>query len=305
VQLVSTIHRALLWHDPLSWFLHRRIVQAAEEASDDAAIAAMSDRVVYAELLLGFMQRGMRRSVVQGVPMARYGRQENRIDRILDETKCSRGITRWSLVAILALATPLVCVTAAAYPQKASQLPAPAASGVKIEKVNIQGNHVFTAAQIKGAMKLKEGSRSSAPTDKDDTELKLQDDITRIRILYDEHGYVRANIPDPIVEVKRVEAGRALENQYSITIQIEEHDQYRIGDVQVTGNKQFTGEEIRRALGMVPGQIYNGTMLRNNLVKLKKMYASRGFFNFVPVPAMGFDDTKRIVNLTIDIEEEG
>ena len=39
VQLLSAIHRALLWHSPLSWFLHRRIVRVAEEASDDAAVA--------------------------------------------------------------------------------------------------------------------------------------------------------------------------------------------------------------------------------------------------------------------------
>src|SRR5206468_3512296 len=107
VQLVSTIHRVLLWHDPLSWLLHRRIVQVAEEASDDAAIAAMPDRAAYAEMLLDFMQRGVRRAGLEGVPMARYGRQEDRIQRILDGTKCSRGITPWSIMAILALGTPL------------------------------------------------------------------------------------------------------------------------------------------------------------------------------------------------------
>ena len=95
-----------------------------------------------------------------------------------------------------------------------------------------------------------------------------------------------------------------MENRYSITIKIEEKDQYRIGDVQVTGNKQFTADEIQRVLGLVRGQVYNGTMLRKNFGKLKKMYNSRGFFNFVPVPGMGFDDTKKVVNLTIDIQED-
>jgi beta-lactamase regulating signal transducer with metallopeptidase domain len=55
VQLLSAIHRALLWHSPLSWFLHKRIVCVAEEASDDAALVATSDRAFYAETLLGFM----------------------------------------------------------------------------------------------------------------------------------------------------------------------------------------------------------------------------------------------------------
>src|SRR5262249_13174491 len=181
VQLVSAIHRALLWHAPLSWLLHRRIVQVAEEASDDAAIAAMPDRAAYAEMLLDFMQRGVRKANLQGVPMARYARQEDRIQRILDGMECSRGITRWSITAILALATPLAYMAAAAYPQNASRAPAAVTPKVKIEKIDSQGNHVLTAAQIKGAMKLIKEERSSSV--QKDTDLKLQDDVTRIRIL--------------------------------------------------------------------------------------------------------------------------
>ncbi|HEY2384858.1 MAG TPA: M56 family metallopeptidase [Terriglobia bacterium] len=244
VQFVSAIHRALLWHDPLSWLLHRRIVQVAEEASDDAAIAAMPERAAYAEMLLDFMQRGVRRAGLQGVPMARYGRQKDRIQRILDGTKCSRGVTLFSIIAILALGTPLVYVAAAAYPQNVSQTPVTVTPKVKIQKINIQGNHVFTAAQIKGAMKLiKEGSNSSVLVGKDTPDLKLQDDVTRIKILYADHGYIRVNLPDPVVEVKRVQVGRRLENQYFITIKIEENDQYRIGDVKVTGNRETNSSQ--------------------------------------------------------------
>jgi beta-lactamase regulating signal transducer with metallopeptidase domain len=301
VQLLSAIHRVLLWHDPLSWYLHLRIVQVAEEASDDAAIAAMPDRAAYAEMLLDFMRRGVRRAGLQGVPMARYGRQEDRIQRILDGTECSRGITRWSIIAIMALGTPIAYLSAATHPQKTLQTPGAAAARVRIQKIDIQGYHVFTAAQIKGAMKLiKEGSNSSVQKD---TELKLQDDVTRIRIFYADHGYVRVNVPDPIVEVQKVNAGRASENRYFITIKIEENDQYRIGNVKVMGNKQLTAEEIRGVLGLVPGQVFNETMLRNGFEKLMKMYGSRGFVNFVPVPVMDLDETKKLVNLTINIQE--
>jgi beta-lactamase regulating signal transducer with metallopeptidase domain len=84
VQVLSAIHRALLWHSPLSWFLHRCIVRTAEEASDDAAVFATQDRALYAEVLLDFMQRGVRRASWIGIPMARYGKVEARIHRILD-----------------------------------------------------------------------------------------------------------------------------------------------------------------------------------------------------------------------------
>jgi beta-lactamase regulating signal transducer with metallopeptidase domain len=114
LQVLSAIHRALLWHSPMSWFLHNRIVRAAEEASDDAAVALVRDRAFYGEVLMDFMKRG--RSV-EGLPMARYGRVEDRIHRILEGTAVSRGVTRWSAVAILAVACPLAYVTGAARPQ--------------------------------------------------------------------------------------------------------------------------------------------------------------------------------------------
>lgn len=135
LQLLSTIHRALLWHSPLSWFLHRRIVRVAEEASDDAAVAAIRDRASYAEMLLDFMQRGVRSASWLGVPMARYGRPDERIHRILDGKALSRGVTRWSVAAILALGAPLAYVVAAVHPQTAPQAQATAASAAPVQAV--------------------------------------------------------------------------------------------------------------------------------------------------------------------------
>ncbi len=127
VQLLSAIHRALLWHSPLSWFLHRRILRTAEEASDDAAVFVTQDRALYAEVLLDFMQRGVRRASWIGIPMARYGKVEARIHRILDGTTLSRGVSRWSIAAIVALGAPVAYVVSAAQPQAPPQQPAPVA----------------------------------------------------------------------------------------------------------------------------------------------------------------------------------
>ncbi|HXB74374.1 MAG TPA: efflux RND transporter periplasmic adaptor subunit [Candidatus Acidoferrales bacterium] len=137
VQLLSAIHRVLLWHSPLSWFLHRRIVRVAEEASDDAAVTATRDRAAYAQVLLDFMQgqKGarLRGPNWQGVPMARYDRADQRIHRILDATALSHGITRWSVAAILALGSPLAYVVAAAHPQSPPHAPAAAAPAAVIQ----------------------------------------------------------------------------------------------------------------------------------------------------------------------------
>jgi multidrug efflux system membrane fusion protein len=134
LQLVSTLHCAVLWHSPASWRLHRSIVRIAEEVSDEDAIAESQDRASYARMLLEFMQRG---SVWEGVPMARYGSPEKRIDRILSGAVSGR-IARWKVAALSAAALPLAYVMAAAQPQRPAvarpstpatptALPAPAA----------------------------------------------------------------------------------------------------------------------------------------------------------------------------------
>jgi RND family efflux transporter MFP subunit len=121
VQLLSAIHRVLLWYSPLTWFLHKRIVRVAEEASDDAAVAVIQDRVRYAEVLLEFMQLGVRSANLLGVPMARYGRPDERIHRILEGTSLSHGVTRLSVAVILAIGSPLAYVVAAAHPHSELQ----------------------------------------------------------------------------------------------------------------------------------------------------------------------------------------
>jgi beta-lactamase regulating signal transducer with metallopeptidase domain len=125
VHLLSASHRALLWFSPASWWMHGRIVQLAEDASDDAVLTVTPDRVSYAELLLQFMQRGNKRFYGEGVTMARYGRGGGRILRILDSTTLSRGLTRVGATTILAIAVPAVFLAAAVTPAPhESSLPA-------------------------------------------------------------------------------------------------------------------------------------------------------------------------------------
>src|SRR3569833_1818728 len=70
IQLLSAVHRALLWLSPAAWFLHSKIVRACEEVSDDAAIAVTADRAAYAGILIEFMQRRALPRTHLGVPMS-------------------------------------------------------------------------------------------------------------------------------------------------------------------------------------------------------------------------------------------
>lgn len=196
---------------------------------------------------------------------------------------------------------------------------------IRVEKIALDGNKVLSDRLLKKAMKwTKEAGPITAFTSKDTYfDLKLADDMNSIRMKYAEQGYVRANILDPVVEVKPKKVFRTLPfirppfpwgiplpfwrktvNRYYITVNIEENDQYRVGEVKVTGAKQFPEILIKAVLGLVPGEIYNEKALQDSFENLKKLYGSRGYINYTAVPARDFDETKKVVNLNIEIEED-
>jgi beta-lactamase regulating signal transducer with metallopeptidase domain len=137
---LSLLHRAVFWFSPLSWWLDCRLAELAEEASDDAALAAGADRTRYAETVLGFfaaLEAAPGRVWWQGVAMASAGQAEKRLDRILEwKGSVAMQLTKPVVIAVAVLAIPVVCVTAAFRPtisnvhstqEQSAQPPAPPA----------------------------------------------------------------------------------------------------------------------------------------------------------------------------------
>ncbi len=118
-QLLSLLHRAIFWFSPLSWWLHRCLADAAEEASDEAALLSGADREQYAETLLGFflaLQRTPRRVNWQGVSMAKAGQAEKRVDRILAWEGDSMRLNKSLSIILLLLGIAVVLFAATARP---------------------------------------------------------------------------------------------------------------------------------------------------------------------------------------------
>jgi len=80
--------------------------------------------------------------------------------------------------------------------------------------------------------------------------------------------------------------------------------QYRVGDVNIVGSKQLSPDFIQSVLGLVPGEVYNETRIRNGFDNLKRIYGSGGYLNFVGVPVQDIDNQKKVINLTINIDED-
>lgn len=108
VLVASSLNRALFWFSPLSWWLHDRLALLAENASDAAAIDAVREPVVYAEMLFDFARRG---ADGLAIAMARPNTVAGRIERILSGQPLSRRIPMRKHLLVFASLLPLVAVT--------------------------------------------------------------------------------------------------------------------------------------------------------------------------------------------------
>ncbi len=83
----------------------------------------------------------------------------------------------------------------------------------------------------------------------------------------------------------------------------DENTRYPLGNIDVTGATLFDPEELVAMMGLVRGEIFNETLLRNGLESLRESYGSQGYINFVPVVTYDFDEDNNLVHLRINLQE--
>ncbi|HTY50363.1 MAG TPA: M56 family metallopeptidase [Steroidobacteraceae bacterium] len=81
---LARAYACLFWFNPMAWWLRRRLALLAEATSDEAALAALGDRLGYAEILLEFA--GQARQSGSAIAMSQHN-VSARIERILRETR--------------------------------------------------------------------------------------------------------------------------------------------------------------------------------------------------------------------------
>jgi beta-lactamase regulating signal transducer with metallopeptidase domain len=109
---------------------------------------------------------------------------------------------------------------------------------------------------------------------------------------------VQAHQPDPIQVAAEPQAGtRGTSTPGPVR-------EYRISGISVTGVKSpQLNESIRSLLGMGVGDICDESRLRKAFEDMKRLYGSLGYANLVPEPTFDFDEDRKVVVLTININE--
>ncbi len=159
---------------------------------------------------------------------------------------------------------------------------------VKVRTIKFEGNEHVDAGQLRSQMReTRTGSWwrfwKKAKFDPD----AFPDDLNRIIAYYNEKGYFGARIvrDTTYIEVRDNKPERVIE------ITVHEGPRYRIRHIEWKGNSVFDGATLTRALGLSPGDWYNGRQIETRLfaspdgADIAGLYMNRGYLRFNVTPS--------------------
>jgi outer membrane protein insertion porin family len=194
---------------------------------------------------------------------------------------------------------------------------------VKVGKIKFTGNHAFSDRKLIRAM---HNDRPYAIplyfTNIDllsktyDHDKLIEDEEVGIRGLYQENGYFKVSLPDPILENVDTEGwkygipltGRSAGKAVNITIPIEEGDRYTMGTLKIVSSDpdkalSLKVDALKNVFPLKQGDIFNTVKLRKAMKDYETIYGQYGFIDFVPEPAMDIDEQAHKIDLTMKFDE--
>jgi outer membrane protein insertion porin family len=164
-----------------------------------------------------------------------------------------------------------------------------------IEKIVIEGAQGLKPDKIKAIMLTQEREfyilRGTVQRQ------KLDQDAERIVAFYNDNGYVQARVETLDTHVDRATA------RVTIRIVVAEGPQFKVGGIDITGNKVLPVEELRRRVLLKPDDIYSRTKLQESVRGIVDVYGTIGRTAADVVPQIALDVPNRKVNITLEVAE--
>lgn len=198
---------------------------------------------------------------------------------------------------------------------------------VKVGRIIIQGNHVFSTEKIIRSMHhsrpiaiplgFADINIWSKTYDRD----KLDEDMAvGVTGLYRDHGYFRVVVNEPTLNNVKVQhnglpigpipyIGRTRGIRTDITIPIEEGPQYHMGRLVIRSanpdeNLYFKPEFLETIFPLKKGQIFDVSKIRKAIDNYTKLYGEFGYIDFTASPEFDEDASTKTINLTLDFDQE-
>jgi outer membrane protein insertion porin family len=168
-----------------------------------------------------------------------------------------------------------------------------------IKEIKFEGNEHVKAKELKGVMETKEKSwlfvtnwlTGTGKLTKD----VLERDAEKISAYYYNHGFIKAKVADPKIDIK----GKFI----YITIPIQEGSQYKVGKIDIQGDLIDDKEKILEKIAIPKEKIYSREVLQTDITTLSDLYADKGYANADVTPMIKEDDQALKVDVTFDIHQ--
>lgn len=171
-------------------------------------------------------------------------------------------------------------------------------SEVTIDKIIIEGNKNIFSDDIRDAMETKERWFFSFVTGSGIYKKEeLRTDVERIRQLYHSNGYIYVVISDPVVTLSPDK------DELDIKISVSEGEQFKIGEVSISGNTILSSTELYQHIKTSPGKIFNRTALRDDIDNILDLYLEKGYATADINPLVDVDAKERLVKVLFSITE--
>jgi outer membrane protein insertion porin family len=169
---------------------------------------------------------------------------------------------------------------------------------VFVSRIRFEGNSVFSDKQLKKVMFTKEKWIFSFITGRGAfQENMLQTDQDILADQYYNKGYIQVKVKKPLVTL--LEDKKSME----ILFEIEEGEQFRIGEVDIQGDLLKSREELLALLTLEEGAVFSRKELRENMAALNDLYADEGFAFVNVTPKTEVDETARRMDITLEVEQ--
>jgi len=195
---------------------------------------------------------------------------------------------------------------------------------VKVGHIRFTGNHAFSNRKLIRAMRhdrpysiplyITEIPVLSKTYDRE----KLNEDLeVGVRGLYQDNGYFKVVVKDPILENIDTQgfrlgvpiAGRSHGKAVNITIPIEEGERYKMGTLRIVSADpdkalSLKVDALKSIFPLKEGDIFSTAKIRKALDDYRKAYGQYGFIDFTAEPQTDIDEAAKRIDITMRFTEE-
>jgi outer membrane protein insertion porin family len=168
----------------------------------------------------------------------------------------------------------------------------------KVKTIRFSGLNFGTEKSLLGIMKTKAQSMFNKGNF---VETVLQEDILLIEQFYKDNGYIDARVSDVARDLTTVpETGIT---ELTITISMEEGDQYTYGGISFSGNKIYTQDDLKKLVYQTEGKVFSLSKFQSDYQRVADLYYENGYIYNEISYKLNRDEEKKEISIQVSIVE--